>query len=232
MDVWYTNYANQDNSLLRNVQEMGFLGVSSMTGMFGASRPWVGFGTGFADFDSDGWLDLFVANGHVQYATQESPYYQPAQLFRNQDGKRFIDISEQAGPYFSVAHVGRGAAVGDLDNDGGLDLVISHQNDPVVLLRNRRPAANWIRVMLRGVDSNTDAVGARVSIPYGDRTLCQWVRSGGGYASYFDPRLLFPATDDAPLGVTVKWPSGRTECFPGLSQGTTHELVEGMGRQR
>lgn len=231
IDLWYTNYSNQDNSLLRRADGMGFLGVSGVSGMFGVSRMWVGFGTGFADFDSDGWLDLFIANGHVAYERLDSPYYQPAQLFHNQSGERFSDISHQGGPYFSVNHVGRGAAVGDLDNDGGLDLVISHQNDPVVLLRNRRPAKNWVRVLLRGVKSNTDAVGAKVTAPFGDRQLAFWVRGGGGYASYFDPRILFPATDDSPVDVTVRWPSGMIELYLELSQGQTHELVEGMGRQ-
>ncbi|MCH5373259.1 MAG: CRTAC1 family protein, partial [Planctomycetes bacterium] len=201
------------------------------TGMFGISRVWVGFGTGFADFDSDGWSDLFVANGHVAYDRLDSPYYQPPQLFRNVSGQRFADVSQQGGPYFSVSHVGRGAAVGDLDNDGGLDLVISHQNDPVVVLRNRHPARHWVRVMLRGVESNPDAVGAKVSAEYGDRRIYHWIRGGGGYASYFDPRVLFPAVDDQPIDVTVKWPTGRIELFSELSQGQTHELVEGMGRR-
>jgi enediyne biosynthesis protein E4 len=231
IDIWYTNYSNQDNSLMRNVDAMGFIGAGSVSGMFGISRVWVGFGTGFADFDSDGWADLFVANGHVAYERLDSPYYQPAQLFRNEAGQRFVDVSDQGGPYFSVPHVGRGAAIGDLDNDGGLDLVISHQNDPVVVLRNRQPPKYWVRVVLRGVESNPDAVGAKVSAMHGDRRIYHWVRGGGGYASYFDPRLLFPAVDDNPVDVTVKWPLGRIEVFPELAQGQTHELVEGMGRQ-
>jgi len=231
LDLWYTNYSNQDNSLMRKVDGMGFLGVSGVTGMFGASRVWVGFGTGFADFDSDGWQDLFVANGHVSYERLDSTYYQPAQLFHSQAGARFVDISDLGGPYFSIDHVGRGAAVGDLDNDGGLDLVISHQNDPVVLLRNRQPAENWVRVLLRGVKSNPDAVGAKLSVAYGDRRLYRWIRGGGGYASHFDPRVLFPAVDDAPVDVRVEWPSGTIETYPELTQGQTHELVEGMGRQ-
>ncbi len=231
IDIFYTNYSNQDNTLFRNVDEMGFVGVGNVTGMFGVSRMWVGFGTGFADFDGDGWPDLFVANGHVAYERLDSPYYQPAQLFRNDSGRRFVEVSDQGGPYFSVPHVGRGAAVGDLDNDGGLDLVISHQNDPVVVLRNRQPNKHWVRVLLRGVESNPDAVGATVSAMFGDRRIHHWVRGGGGYLSYFDPRILFPAIDDNPIDVKVRWPLGRTEVFPALEQGQTHELVEGMGRR-
>jgi hypothetical protein len=230
LDLWYANYSNQDNSLMRNFGSTGFLDVSSPTGVVGASRMWVGFGTGFADFDSDGWLDLFVANGHVSYERLDSPYRQPSQLFHNQAGKRFVDVSEQGGPYHRLDHVGRGAAVGDLDNDGGLDLVISHQNEPVVVLRNRRPAQNWVRVLLRGERSNPDAIGAKVTASYGDRQLVRWLRGGGGYASTFDPRILFPAVDDVPVSVTVKWPVGQVEVFPELVPGQTHELVEGTGQ--
>jgi hypothetical protein len=232
LDLWYVNYSNQDNSLMRNVGAQGFINTTARVGMGGVSRVWVGFGTGFADFDSDGWLDLFVANGHVAYERLDSPYYQPAQLFQNQSGQRYIDVSGKGGPYFSVPHVGRGAAVGDLDNDGGLDLVLVHQNDPVVLLRNRRPARHWVRVLLRGTRVNPDAVGAKVIAPYGDRTLARWVRGGGSYAASSDPRILFPTTADAPLDVTVQWPGGAVEIFLGLAQGQTHELVEGMGRRR
>ena len=229
LDLWYANYANQDNSLRRNLGDMGFLDVAAPTGMVGVSRMWVGFGTGFADFDSDGWLDLFVANGHVSYERLDSPYRQPAQLFHNQAGKRFVDVSEQGGPYFSIDHVGRGAAVGDLDNDGGLDLVISHQNEPVVVLRNRRPAKNWVSVLLRGERSNPDAIGAKVTARYGDRQLARWIRGGGGYASSFDPRILFPAVDDAPVSVTVKWPNGQVEVFPNLLKARLTNWSKGRG---
>jgi len=231
LDLWYTNYSNQDNSLMGNFDGMGFVGASTNSGLVGVSRMWVGFGTGFADFDSDGWLDLFVANGHVSYERLDSRYRQPAQLFHNQAGERFVDVSEQGGPYFSVDHVGRGAAVGDLDNDGGLDLVISHQNDPVVVLRNRHPAENWVSLLLRGEKCNIDAIGAKVTAMYGDRQLARWIRGGGSYASSFDPRILFPAVDDAPVSVTVQWPNGEVEVFPELAQRKTHELVEGMGQR-
>lgn len=229
-DLFYANFSQQDNTLLRRVSPDGFLNVTSVTGLAGRSRKWVGFGTGFADFDSDGWLDLFVANGHVNYERRDAPYFQPAQLFRNIEGQRYVEVSEKGGAYFELPHAGRGAAVGDLDNDGAEDLVISHQNDPVALLRNRLPVPHWVRVELVGTASNRDAIGAKVTVTHGDRTLTRWVHSGGGYLSHFDSRVLFPLRDEAPANVTIHWPSGLTEDFEGLEPQKDHILVEGKGR--
>lgn len=230
-DLWYTNYAREDNSLLRLVaQRNGFVNVSDVTGITGKSRVWVGFGTGFADFDNDGWLDLFVSNGHAAYDYGDGPYFQPAQLFRNRNGIRYEEISERGGPYFSVPHAGRGAAVGDLNNDGAVDLVIVHQNQPVTLLRNRNVPTSWFSVHLRGTQSNPDAIGATVSFQYGGRLLTRLVRGGGGYLSHFDSRLVFPTIGERSNSVTVRWPSGHCEVFENLSLGTHHELVEAAGQ--
>ena len=230
-DLWYANFSSQDNSLCRRNAGPGFFNVSDRTGMTGVSRPWVGFGTGFVDFDLDGWPDIAVSNGHVWYESRESPYFQPAQLFRNAEGKRFEDFSDRGGPYFSVPHAGRGFAAGDLDNDGAEDLVISRQNDPVVILRNRAAAGKpWVRVALRGTQSNPDAIGAKLWTEYRGRKLVRWVRGGGGFCAQFDSRVLFPADGPAST-VTVHWPSGATESFDNLAREKTHVLVEGTGRK-
>jgi hypothetical protein len=229
-DIFYTNYTHQDNSLMKRLPGGGFLNISDISGVIGTSRLWVGFGTGFADFDNDGWSDLFVINGHVAYDRRDSPYFQPAQLFANIKGKKIEDISDRGGPYFDVRHAGRGASVCDLDNDGSLDLVVVHQHDPVVILRNRNPNKNWVRVSLRGTKSNTDAVGAKVTLNQNDRILTRWQRGGGGYLAYFDPRHLFPLSEAKPVEVTVRWPTGKSEVFVDLKPSQTHELVEGSGR--
>lgn len=227
-DLWVVNFELEDNSLYRNEGEARFSHATVRAGLAGRCRTLVGFGTGFTDFDSDGRLDLFVINGHVAYHSPQSPYRQLPALFQNIEGGRFRDITPLGGPYFSTPHAGRGAAVGDLDNDGAPDLVIVHQNEPVALLRNRRPPVRWLRLELRGTESEPHAVGAVVRARYAGRELVRDVHSGGGYLSQFDRRILLPA--DAETGaVTVQWLTGRYERFEGLQSGKTEVLIEGKG---
>jgi len=229
-DLWYTNYTQQDNSLLKNFSDRGFLHSADTVGLSGVSRPWVGFGTGFADFDCDGWEDLFVINGHVAYERRDSPYYQPPQLFRNEQGQRFVDVSSQGGPYFSLRWSGRGAAETDWNDDGAIDLIVVHQNDPVAVLTNLHTAKHWIRVNLVGTTSDRSAVGAKVTVEAGDRTNTRWKCGGGNYLSHSDSRQLFILPEERPADVTVKWLGGRTEVFANLIPESTHTLIEGRGQ--
>lgn len=229
-DLFVTNFEREDNSLYRNLGDGMFLHSSQVTGLAGPSRSYVGFGTALADFDSDGWPDLFVANGHVFLASGQAGYRQPPQLFRNQEGQRFEEVSADAGEYFQRKHAGRGIAVGDLDDDGSPDVVVVHQNDPVELLRNRRVPPSWVRVRLRGVESNAEAIGAEVRLVDANTVRAQWVTSGCGYFSQSDFRLLFALTSPAEeVTVHVRWPSHKAEQFRGLAVRQTHELLEGQG---
>lgn len=231
-DIHYTNYTLQDNSLAQNDGRGGFTQANSVTNLFHKSTPWVGWGTAFLDLDGDGWEDLIAINGHAGYEYQDGPYFQPSQIFRNQQGKQFKEITARAGPYFSVPHAGRGLAIGDLDNDGGVDLVVVNQNEPVAVLRNRQPYEHWVRLRLRGTQSNRDAVGAKITLVNEKQTLTRWIRGGGGYASHFDFRVLLPWNDSRESEIEVHWPSGGIEWFGNLAPKVTHELVEGQGKEK
>ena len=229
-DLWYTNYTQQDNSLLKNYADRGFLHSADSMGLSGVSRPWVGFGTGFADFDCDGWDDLFVINGHVAYERRDSPYYQPPQLFRNEQGQRFTDVSGEGGPYFSARWSGRGSAKVDWNDDGAPDLIVVHQNDPVAVLTNRHKSDHWISVKLIGTASERSAVGATATVETNGRMNTRWKYSGGNYLSHSDTRLLFVLHNEQPSDVVVKWLGGATEVFSKLSPQVTHTLIEGRGQ--
>jgi hypothetical protein len=229
-DLFVTNFEREDNSLYRNLGDGMFLHVSQATGLSGPSRMYVGFGATLTDFDADGWPDLFLVNGHVFPASGLAGYRQPPQLFRNVDGRRFEDASSRGGEYFARRHAGRGVAAGDLDDDGAMDVVIVHQNDPVEILRNRRRPERFVRIVLRGTTSNAEAIGATVRLRDGERAAAQWMTSGAGYFSQQDSRLLFVVT--APVksvDVQVTWPTGQAERYDSLEINRTHELVEGHG---
>lgn len=231
-DLFVTNYQLEDNTLYRNLGDAQFAVTNGKVGLRDTCRPYVGFGTGWVDWDSDGWLDLFVLNGHVMYFTGDSPYEQPQFLFRNRDGERFENRSSQGGPYFAVPHVARGGAVGDLDNDGAPDLVVVHQNSPVTVLKNRLPAGRWIRICLHGTASDPFAVGSVISSSFAGRKIVRHVHGGGGYLSHFDRRILLPVDEGQPGKCTIRWLNGTQEVFDDLEPGRTHHLIEGRGTIR
>lgn len=229
-DMIITNFESEDEVLYRNLGNGMFLQRTAQVGLAGSMRLQVGFGTTLTDFDGDGWLDLFVANGHVFYGGGLTTYRQPPQLFRNLEGQRFEEVSHAGGEYFERKHAGRGIAVGDLDEDGAPDVVVVHQNAVPALLRNRRAPPRFVRLHLRGTNSNEEAIGAVVSIQDGPRSVSRWICSGCGYFSQFDLRPIVPLTHDAEsVAAVVRWPGGVSERFASLDVNRTHELVEGRG---
>jgi hypothetical protein len=228
LDLFVTNYEGQNNSLYRNEGAGQFTHRSVPAGLAGRSPTNVGFATEFVDFDMDGWLDIYIVNGHVVYRARQGPYRQPAFVNRNLSGKRFEDVSDRAAPYFSVTHVGRGAAYGDLDNDGAPDLILVHQNEPVTVLRNRRTPNHWLSLLLEGVASNREAIGAVVTSQWEGRPLTRVIRGGGSYLSCSDRRVLIPCTPEFQT-VEIVWPGGRRERFSGLQPCRGHRLREGTG---
>jgi hypothetical protein len=230
-DLWVVNYEHEDNSLYLNRGSGQFEHATVRMGLAAAMRQRVGWGTSLTDFDGDGWLDILLLNGHAAYTSDGAPFEQASQLFRNVAGTRFTDVSSQGGTYFRKPHAARGDAVGDIDNDGAPDVVAVHVNDPVRILRNRMPPANFVSLRLRARRGELDAVGARVTLAGGEgKILARFVISGGGYASHSDPRILFslPAGAESPV-VTVHWPGREIEVFRGLTPGQTNVLIEGRG---
>ena len=232
-DLFITNYELEDNSLYHNEGNGLFRHVTIAAGLGGVGRPLVGFGTGFGDFDLDGWLDLFVINGHVLYETGRSAYQQSPFLLHNEASgtrRRFRDVSmEHGGPWFQGRHAGRGAAIGDLDNDGDLDLVIVQQNQPATVLMNQIQPPDWLRLELRGTTSDPAAVGAIVKYPFKGREIVRHIRSGAGYLSHFDQRVLLPADMSMAREVTVQWLTGKSERFRNLQPRSTNLIREGQG---
>ena len=180
----------------------------------------VGWGTGFIDVDNDGWLDLFVANGHVYPQMDQirgaAPYREPMQLFRNQRDGTFEDISSVLSGIPDASR--RGAAFGDLNNDGKVDIVVMNTGEPPTLLLNQTESKNH-RVLFKlvGTKSNKAAIGARVTVKAGKLVQISEVRGGGSYLSQNDPRLHFGLGTAAKMDeVEIKWPSGKIEILHDL----------------
>lgn len=234
LDLFVTNFELEDNSLYRSLGSgADFLHATSRFGLGGQGRRLVGFGTGFCDFDSDGWSDLYVLNGHVLYHNGQEPFRQPAAVYRNVAGKRFQAVTNAAGAWFQTSHASRGGAVGDFNNDGTPDLLVSCLNEPLVVLKNRKRVDNWIRLQLVGTKSARLPVGACVSVPCFGRDRLRWVKSGAGYLSHSDDRLLFALSEDQPnVTVIVTWPSGLKEEFNSLRSASHHVIIEGHGKEQ
>lgn len=212
-DLWVANFENQSFSLYRNEGDCRFQHVSGITGITSVGGIYVGFGTSFFDFDLDGDEDLFATNGHVMYHSTNAPLRQKPLLFENVAGQRFVNVSDLAGAYTSSSHLGRGVACGDLDRDGDPDLVVSHTNEPVALLRNdSHPVGAWLRIRLVGRSSHRDAVGARVTVVAGGRSFTRQLKGGSSYLSSPANELLFGLGAAKSIeSLQINWLSGKTQ---------------------
>jgi len=209
-DLWVANFENQSFALYRNEGDCHFHHVSAITGITAVGSLFVGFGTVFFDFDADGDEDLFATNGHVMNRPSNAPLLQKPLLFENQQGKRFVNVADGAGEYMRSEHLGRGVASGDLDQDGATDLVVSHTNQPVAILKNETlDRGSWLRVNLIGVRAHRDAVGARVTISVGGQKYTRQVKGGSSYLSSPAPELLFGLAKASTIeSIEVAWPGG------------------------
>ena len=194
-----------------------------------------GFGTRFFDFDNDGLVDLFMANGHVldniERYHRDTKYAEPKLMFRNTGRGIFESVSDQLGPDFLLPRVSRGAAVGDFDNDGNLDILISNNGQAPQLLRNDGSNANhWLEILLIGTKSNRDGVGARVKLTAGDLVLYDQRKGGMSYQSAQDPRLHFGLGQRAKIdSLEITWPSGIVTQLVNLNANQIIAVQEGKG---
>ncbi len=236
-DLFVTALPAEGSNLFVNDGHGQFEDGSARSGLGALSLGYSGFGTGWLDVDNDGWLDLIQVNGAIQaIAGQRSPfpYAEPRRLFRNSGDGRFSDVSSQAGPAFSVLDVGRGMALGDIDNDGDIDVIVNNLNGHPTLLANRIGTRHhWACLRLVGAHVDRDMLGAKVEVHRkAGLTVFRRVRADGSYGSANDPRVLIGLGEstEAP-SVRVSWPDGRSEARPELPIDRCTTWREGSGRE-
>jgi enediyne biosynthesis protein E4 len=252
LDIFKTNFSDDTATLYRNNGDGTFDDVTFAAGL-GLHTQYLGWGTMFFDFDNDGWPDLILVNGHVYPEVDSqhlgSNFQEPRILYHNNANGTFADISVNAGPGITNVSSSRGLAIGDLWNDGKLSAVVSNMNAPPSLLVNQvRTPNHWVAFHLTGaysaskptpgtaqpttqsLKSTRDAIGARIKVKVGGRTLIDEVRSGSSFISNNDMRVHFGLGSATKIdSVEVRWQSGLTEIFANVSTDKLHELKEGTG---
>jgi len=233
LDVVVATFQWLPNRLYRNEGNGFFADVTQAAQLGRASLPYLGMTAAFLDYDNDGWLDLFLANGHLDENVTEydtgARYAQRNQLFRNLGDGQFAEVTEAAGPGLRVERVSHGAAFGDYDNDGDTDIFVSDSAAPqCTLLRNDGGNRHhWLGVRLRGRRSNRDGIGARLTLSAGGRRLVREARSTYGYLGANDLRVLFGLGTAARAdSLTIRWPSGVAQLVTGLAADRYHEVIE------
>ena len=210
LDLWVVNYERESNALYRNQGDLLFQHISTSTGVAAVGGMFVGWGTSAFDLELDGDEDLFVSNGHVVHFPPTAPVLQTPVLLQNDAGRRVRNMAPEAGGYFAEAHHGRGAACGDLNGDGRIDLVISRDNQSVaLLLQQRETQSHWLSIELIGTASARDPIGATVRVRIGADEQFRQFSGGGSYASTHSRRLHFGLGTAGRIDeLEVQWPSG------------------------
>ena len=227
-DLAVTNFYRESSTLFHNLGDGTFADYTHASGLAGPSLFRLGFGIALFDANQDGWLDLAATNGHVTDERPEIPYQMPSLLLLGGPNGRLTDVTEAAGPSWTREIVGRGLAVGDLDNDGRLDVLIVPQNAPLILARNVTAGGHFVVVRLEGSPSNRDAVGAKVTVRAAGRGRVSWRVGGGSYQSSSDPRLHFGLGASSRIEeLRVDWPSGRIDTYSDLRADTGYHVREG-----
>ena len=229
-DVVVTDLANQMYALYQNSGDGSFNYASLTSGLGQITRTHSGWGVRFFDYDNDGWKDLLIAQGHdldtIQLTSPNLRYREPMLLARN-TGQGFVDVSTDSGTVFKEAWAARGMAIGDIDNDGRIDAVVTTNDGPAYILHNETSNQNhWLALRLVGHKSNRDGIGARVEVEAGGVRQIDEVRSGGSYLSQSDLRLHFGLGAAARVSrITIRWPSGAIDRLSGIPA-DRHVVIE------
>ena len=233
LDIVKTNFAGDTSSLYAN-SGRGFCEDRTFDAGLGMNTRWLGWGAGFADFDNDGWLDIFLTNGHVYPEVRRIPtetgYEQQKVVYRN-TGAGFEDVTDRLGPPATTPRAGRGSAFGDLDNNGTVDVAVANVHaTPDVFLTTATPEHGWVLVQLTGTQSNRSAIGARVRVATGDVVQLAEVQGGGSYLSQNDLRLHFGLGRAARIDrIEIRWPNGLVEEWRDVDANRLVRLTEGEG---
>ncbi len=221
-DLFMTHIMGETNTLFVNDGQGLFEDRTIAVGLSAISFPYTAFGVNWIDYDNDGWLDLAIVNGAVleidALVLQGDPYplHQPNLLLKNQKGKKFVDVTQEAGEAMLISEVSRGAAIGDVDNDGDLDIMITNNNGPTRMLINEVGNKNhWIGIRLVDAQHQSDQLGSRAILHKKDgSTLLRQSRSEGSYCSSNDPRILFGLGNDTDVrSIEILWSDGSREVW-------------------
>jgi hypothetical protein len=235
-DLFVSNVDQEMYSVYHNNHDLTFDDKAGAFGIGGVTRLMSGWGVKFFDYDNDGNLDLFVANGHpddkIEQHSSRVTYKEPLLLFHN-NGKGFTNVSESAGAAFRESYAARGMAVGDFNNDGALDVLVAVNDGQPLLLRNQAAGGNhWLGVRLVGKKSNPDGIGARITWQAGELKRSRLKSAGGSYLSSHDPREVLGLGKAGKIDrLEIRWPppSGRVESFTNLAVDRYITIVEGAG---
>jgi hypothetical protein len=233
--MYITNFSDEYSLLFRNDSDWNFTDVSYKAGVAVPSLPYVKWGAAFVDLDNDGWLDIIAVSGHVYPQVDTLPsgarYREPKILQMNQKDGTFCDASAQGGAALRVPQVSRGLAVGDLFNDGNMDVVINNLDGAPVVLKNHGVAGrHWVSFELAGTKSNRLAIGARLKLVAGGMTQTEEIHSGGSYLSQNDLRVHFGLNQATKIdSLEIRWPSGKVETIKDLEADKFYSVLEGQG---